>query len=203
MEGDRKRFSKGWFTGLVLGTMAAGGAAVYAVTIPNTFQDGQTASAAQVNQNFEALRDAINGTGPCDAGMTRVGPACVDTDAKVVTSVPAGCQPTGQGCSGIATGAGPGVPYSWGQALAACASAGKRLAHASEIIAGYNAGALSVDNGAYLYVDAAAAREAGAYAGTHLYNNAGTFELAGVNTPYTEQFPNAGAPNIVMTRCAR
>ncbi|BAU48092.1 hypothetical protein SVA_1530 [Sulfurifustis variabilis] len=212
MDGNRKRFSKGWFTGLVLGTAAAGGAAVYAVTLPHTFQDGQTASAAQVNANFAALRDALNGTGPCGSdadGMVRVGASCVDKDAKVVTAVPAGCEATGQGCAGIQVGAGPAVEFSWGQALAACTNAGKRLATAAEIIAGSNAGAITIADGSYSYVDASASRvdsgtgEPLVYAGTFVQFGptatlpSGAFGLAGTNTPYTEQF------DTVMFRCAR
>lgn len=206
MEGNRKRFSKGWFTGLVLGTVVAGGAAVYAVTLPHTFQDGQTASAEQVNANFQALSDAIDG---CTTDMVRIGASCVDTDAKFVTSVPAGCTATGQGCADIETGAAASGTFSWGQALAACTNAGKRLATAAEIIAGVNAGTITLAPGSYTYVEASASRvNAGdgaplPYAGTFLQIGPtgtlsdGTFGLAGTNTPYTEQF------DTVSFRCAR
>lgn len=210
MEGSRKRFSKGWFTGLVLGTVAAGGAAVYAVTLPHEFQDGQVASAAQVNANFAALRDAINGTGTCDQGMSRVGPSCVDTNASFATPA-ADCNRTGQGCTtaNLTVGGTLTTPFSWAQALAACTNAGKRLARASEIIAGHNAGVFSIPAfpavGSTLYVDAAAAREGGQpYAGTHLSLSGGQFELLGTSTAYDEPFPDPNVPNSeVAFRCAR
>lgn len=205
MEGNRRRFSKGWFTGLVLGTAVAGGAAVYAVTIPHAFQDGQTASAAQVNANFEALRDAINGSGPCADEMVRVGSSCLDTTASYIASIPAGCEPTGRGCAAIVTGASPGVPFSWGHAVAACNNAGKRLATGREIIAGFNAGSITVAEQSFLYSDSSAARSDAPYAGTHVYlGQGGTFQLGGTQTSYTELFPNAQLPNsIVGFRCAR
>lgn len=202
MNTSKKRFSLGWHIGLALGVVAGTGAAVYAVTIPNTFTDGQTASAAAVNANFQALKDAIDG---CTTDMVRVGSSCVDKDAKLITDA-TGCQPTGQGCATATTGpaTGTGVSFSWGQAVAACTAAGKRLASGREIIAAHHSGAITVANGAYQYVDASAARDGFTYAGTFvLLRTDGTFELGGTNTPYTEQFPNTGAPNTVAFRCAR
>ena len=195
MEGDRKRFSKGWFTGLVLGSVTAVGAVAYAVTIPHTFRDGQTASATEVNANFEALRNAIDG---CTAEMARVGSTCVDTTAQVITDT-AGCPTSGQGCSAVVTGTSAAVPYSWGQALAACTNAGKRLATSREIIAGFNAGALSIAPDALVIVDATAATPLGQpYAATHLKLGANGFELLGTQqTPYTQQF------DTWTFRCAR
>jgi hypothetical protein len=201
MERDRKRFSRGWFTGLVLGTVAAGGAAVYAVTIPHTFQDGQTARAQQVNENFEALRTAIDA---CQDGMVRVGSTCIDSEAQVATSIPPECQPGGQGCSGIVTGTGPGIPYSWGQAVAACTNAGKRLATGREVIAAFNAGLITLAENTFLYADASAARNDLPYAGTYVVlRPGGIFQLGGTTTSYTEAFPNPNANVTVAFRCAR
>jgi len=39
------------------------------VTLPHTFQAGETLSAADLNANFEALRDAVN-DGNCPRGFT-------------------------------------------------------------------------------------------------------------------------------------
>lgn len=205
MNTSKKRFSLGWHIGLALGVVAGTGAAVYAVTIPNTFTDGQAASAAAVNANFQALKDAIDG---CTTDMVRVGSSCVDTAAKLITDA-TGCQPTGLGCAAATTGpaaTATGVPFSWGQAVAVCTAAGKRLATGREIIAAHHSGAITVDSGAneaYQYVDASAARDGSPYAGTFvLLRTDGTFELGGTQTPYTEQFPGT-VPNTVAFRCAR
>lgn len=178
MEGDRKRFSKGWFTGLVLGTMAAGGAAVYAVTLPHTFQDGQTASAAQVNANFAALRDALNGVGPCAAAnesdeMVRVGSVCIDKNpaslfdgpgagANALASIPATCATDGTGCDGIyaQSRATPGAlkdgtQVSWARAARACANSGKRLPTAGEWATAKSMGIISLPADAGEWVDGA------------------------------------------------
>lgn len=206
MDSNRKRFSLGWYTGVILG-IAASGAAVYAVTLPHNFTDGSTASAAQVNANFQALKDAIDG---CTTDMVRVGSTCVDKDAQVATTVPPGCQPTGKGCNAIvvqsqATAGNTNLPFSWGQAVAACTNAGKRLASGREIIAAYNAGAVTIADGSYLFVDASAARDAQEYAGTFAFlrnDGTGVFELGGTQTPYTQTWPNT-IPNVVAFRCAR
>lgn len=206
MKTTKKRFSLGWYIGLALGVAAGTGAAVYAVTLPNTFSDGQTASAAAVNANFQALADAING---CPSDMARVGSSCIDTAESYVTATTEGCAATGAGCasSAITVGTTPATPapfsYSWGQAVAACTNVGKRLASSREIIAAHNAGIITVAAGSYLYADATAARDGLPYAGTFVLLNGNTFELGGTNTPYTEQFPNTNAPNTVAFRCAR
>lgn len=200
MDGNRKRFSFGWYTGVLLGVTFSG-AVVYAVTLPHTFTDGSTASAAQVNANFAALSAAIDG---CATDMVRVGASCVDTAAQYITAAPgAGCSATGAGCAAGTltvgtTAATPPISFSWGQAVAACTNAGKRLATGREIIAGANAGAFTVDDGSFLYVDASAARGPGdAYAGTHIRPTGGVYELLGTQTAYTEGFTN------VAFRCAR
>lgn len=203
-----KRFSLGWYIGLALGVAAGTGAAVYAVTLPNTFSDGQTASAAAVNANFQALANAING---CPTEMVRVGSSCVDTQAQYITSATGGCATTGAGCaaSTITVASAPATPpfaYSWGQAVAACTNAGKRLATGREIIAASNAGSITVPDGSFQYVDASAARSGSdlAYAGTHVFLSGSTFGLGGTNTPYTEVFPKPGTNEpTVAFRCAR
>lgn len=206
MKTTKKRFSLGWYIGLALGVAAGTGAAVYAVTIPNTFSDGQTASAAAVNANFQALADAING---CPSDMARVGASCIDTAASYVTTATEGCAASGAGCTGsaITVGDAPATPtpfsYSWGQAVAACTNAGKRLASGREIIAAHNAGIITVPANSFLYADATAARDGQPYAGTFVFLSGSTFELGGTNTPYTEQFPNSNANNVVAFRCAR
>ncbi len=72
-----KRFSKGWFTGVILG-VATSAALVYAaaVNIPNTFTSGQTIIAQDMNDNFAALENCP-GNDANDA-MVRVGALCVD-----------------------------------------------------------------------------------------------------------------------------
>lgn len=168
MYGNRKRFSLGWYTGVILG-IAASGAAVYAVTLPHTFTDGTTASAAQVNANLEALRDAINGTGSCGTAnasdeMVRVGAFCIDKNpaalydgaaatANGVTSIPAGCNANGSGCTAIfaqsrATHAQnalrDGTQVSWARAARACANAGKRLPTAGEWATAHTMGVTAI-----------------------------------------------------------
>lgn len=211
MNTSKKRFSLGWHIGLALGVVAGTGAAVYAVTIPNTFTDGQAASAAAVNANFQALKDAIDG---CTTDMVRVGSSCIDTAAQYITAAPgSGCAATGAGCAASTLTVGtapatPPVPYSWGQALAACTNAGKRLATGAEIIAASNASIIAVSDGTVQYVDASAPRPDPngdlTYAGTHIFLTGSNFQLGGTNTPYTEVFPKAGTTDpTVAFRCAR
>lgn len=206
MDSNRKRFSYGWYTGVLLGVTFSG-AVVYAVTLPHTFTDGTTASAAQVNANFTALSNAIDG---CTTDMVRIGAGCIDTAAQYVTAAGGGCAATGAGCTGSAltVGAAPASPpfaYSWGQAVAACTNAGKRLATGREIIAAANAGAITVPDGSFQYVDASAARSGTdlSYAGTHIFLTGTTFGLGGTNTPYTEVFPKDGTEPTVGFRCAK
>lgn len=174
MDGNRKRFSFGWYTGVILG-IAASGATVYAVTLPHSFTDGTTASAAQVNANFEALRDAINGTGACGTAntadeMVRVGAFCIDKNPAAlydggaatsngVTSIPTGCNANGSGCTGIyaqsrathASGAlKNGTTVSWARAARACANAGKRLPTAGEWATAYTMGVTNITGGEWV-----------------------------------------------------
>lgn len=210
MDSNRKRFSFGWYTGVLLGVTFSG-AVVYAVTLPHTFTDGTTASAAQVNANFTALSNAIDG---CPGDMVRVGASCIDSAAQYITNVGTGCAATGAGCAASALTVGtapasPAIAYSWGQAVAACTNVGKRLATGREIIAASNAGAITVPTwdgtgepsaapaGAFHYADASAARPDAPYAGTHVVLQTDGFRLGGTNTPYTETF------TFVPFRCAK
>lgn len=213
MDSNRKRFSFGWYTGALLGVTFSG-AVVYAVTLPHTFTDGTTISASQVNANFTALSTAIDG---CPTDMVRVGASCIDTAAKYVTAAASGCGVSGAGCTGSTltvgtTPASPAFAYSWGQAVAACTSAGKRLASGAEIIAAANAQSIQVPDstsasptGSFQYVDASAARSGSdlSYAGTHLFLTSSTFGLGGTNTPYTEVFPKNSSEPTVAFRCAK
>ena len=55
------------------------------VSVPNTFQDGETLSADKMNANFNALRDAINNANPdCPRGYAKVGPAASFLPASIV-----------------------------------------------------------------------------------------------------------------------
>jgi hypothetical protein len=224
MNGHKKRFSLGWMVGVAVG-LGSSAALVYAVTVPHSFSNGDTASAAQVNANFEALAAAINGSGACTGNhpgdeMVRVGSSCVDkhraalfegtaANAAAVTAMPAGCNANGSGCSGVvaqsradAGGAlSGGNTISWARATTACANAGKRLATASEIIAASTTGAVTFVNNDTIWVDAASAAASGTpVRGTHLGFVSGGFQLLGVNTPYTETQPGWGG---VQFRCAR
>lgn len=204
MNGHNKRFSIGWTLGIALG-VASGAALVHAVTLPHTFTAGDTISASQMNENFETLNNAIDG---CPDGMARVGNGCIDTNAQLVTSIPPGCQPTGNGCTDIVAenaDTAAGVPYSWGQAVAVCTNAGKRLATPTELLAGANTGAITVPENSFTFANAAVARGSSvALAGAHVFvATGGQFRLGGTNTDYTEQFPNSNANVTVALRCAR
>ena len=80
---SKKRLSKGWLTGLVLGLMSSAALLVFAAAITsdlNQFTSGTTISSSQVNQNFDGIVKATYtcpGNDPTDE-MVRVGPLCVD-----------------------------------------------------------------------------------------------------------------------------
>jgi hypothetical protein len=191
MSSNKKRFSLGWITGIALG-IGSSGALVYAVTVPNSFTDGTTASAAQVNANFVALQDAVNGLpGQTCVGnsasdeMVRVGSACVDKnpaslfDGNAATStalgsVPVACLPNGSGCSGVfaQSRATPGTVTSitWAQAAVACANAGKRLITPSQLATAFALGVAALADGNSEWVDIVVA----AGGGTGTTNNTGS-----------------------------
>ncbi len=202
MNGSNKRFSTGWIIGIALG-LGTGAVLVQAAVTLETFTAGTPASAASVNANFQALKDAIDG---CPTDMLRVGSTCVDKEAQTATAA-AACKPTGEGCTATTLTVSAGAPstaLSWGQAVAACTNAGKRLATSREILTASHSGAITVADGTFLYVDAAAARAPAPgstvlpeVAGTHLLKETGLFKLLGTNTAYTETFTTVGF------RCAR
>ena len=75
-------------------------AIAYSASIPNSFSNGQTISSGAVNQNFQALADAINtGDVACPSSMLRSGSVCIDkyeasvwetTNAALIAKIKAG-----------------------------------------------------------------------------------------------------------------
>lgn len=113
----------------------------------NSFTAGETAVAADVNANFQALKDAINS---CSSGMVKVGSVCVDMyEASVWDNITGGtqygatsdnypCDNNGNDCSDTGqpakliyarsiSGVTPSAYITWFQAQQACANSGKRL----------------------------------------------------------------------------
>ena len=157
MSTNKKRFSRGWVIGIVLG-LGSSAAVVLASSVGITFSSGQTLTAADMNTIVSAVNqvqgNAGNGTcvtnaGDDASGMIRVGSICVDKNpaslwngtgatATAITAMPAGCSVEGTGCTGAnvivaLTKATPGTALkdataiTWAQAAAACANAGKHL----------------------------------------------------------------------------
>lgn len=145
---NKKRLSKGWLTGLVLGLVSSA-VVVYAtvVPIPNTFVGGQRISAAEMNENFDAIAS-------CPGDMWPVGTFCIDEFEASVWNVATGgtvgvnertsaaCNANGNNCSATDSagtpspfaifaqsrkGVLPAVNFTWFQAQQACANVGKRL----------------------------------------------------------------------------
>lgn len=146
MNGNNKRFAIGWMAGVALG-LGSSAALVYAVSIPNTFTSGQTASAQQVNDNFTALKNAVDAleTGADCTGddVVSVGALCVDKFRARADF--AACAADGSDCTVAAASTGEGAPtvdMSWAQAARACANAGKRLPSPSEWLAAFTSGEL-------------------------------------------------------------
>lgn len=164
MSTNKKRFSRGWAIGVVLG-LGSTAAVVLATTTGLTFTSGQPLTAADMNTIVTAVDqvqgNAGNGTcvtnaGDDAGGMVRVGSICVDknpaslwsgTDAAAtaITAMPAGCTVEGIGCTGAdvivaLSKATPGSALkdastiTYAQAAAACANAGKRLLSPGEWI---------------------------------------------------------------------
>ncbi len=114
----------------------------------NTFVSGETAVAADVNANFQALKDAINN---CPSDMVKAGSVCVDIyEASVWDSYTMDgtgtqygassddylCNDNGNDCSSSAANpiyarsiadVTPARYITWFQAQQACANSGKRL----------------------------------------------------------------------------
>jgi len=117
MSSIKKRFSLGLAVGLSLGL--AGGAA-YAGSIADTYTTGDTLTAAKMTNIKTAVGDndtritAIGaGTQTCLAGMTKVGPTCVDTVRQAANST-------------------------WSAAVDTCRAANKRLLTPGEYMAAKN-----------------------------------------------------------------
>ena len=152
---SKKRLSKGWLTGLVLGLMSSAALLVFAAAITsplNEFTSGTTISSSEVNENFDGIVKATYTCPGNDATdiMVRVGPWCVDKYEASVWDTAAGgatqfgvvndtypCDDNGNDCSEGAVGTAiyarseAGVPpaqhITWFQAQQACANVGKRL----------------------------------------------------------------------------
>ena len=124
-----------WILGIAL--VAINGVAL-AGNVSDTFTTGNQLTAQQMKN----IKDAINdndarvdgmqtGVPVCLAGMTRVGPTCVD-DARDAT------------------------PVTWIAAVNACNTAGKRLLTPGEYITARTAGVITGANGEFEWVDSVA-----------------------------------------------
>ena len=148
---SKKRFSKGWFTGVILG-IASSAALVYAaVTVPITvFTSGTTISSDDMNANFNAFGTSsfsCAGNGPTDI-MVRVGATCVDQFMARADFATLGCSADGMtNCDtvmAVSTNTGTAaVNMSWAQAQRACENANKRLLTPGEWLAAFTTGVLS------------------------------------------------------------
>ena len=171
MSSNKKRFSLGWAVGILLGLTCSAGV-VYA------FTDGETLTAAKMNELATNTGACIANAGDDANGMVRVGSICVDKNPAslwsstaasptAITSMPAGCTAEGTGCTGAnvivaLTKATPGTALkdataiTWAQAAAACANAGKHLLTPGEwMMARGNASIVGMTtDGAAEYVDA-------------------------------------------------
>jgi len=139
MSSNKKRFSLGWAIGISLGLTCSAGV-VYA------FTDGETLTAAKMNELATSTGACIANAGDDANGMVRVGSVCVDKNpaslwngtgagATAITAMPGSCTAEGTGCTGVValTKAAPGTALkdastvTYAQAAVACANAGKRL----------------------------------------------------------------------------
>jgi len=204
MSSNKKLFSPGWILGILLGLACSAGV-VYAGSIGTTYTTATPVDVTLMNDVKTAVNDndtrvtAIGaGTQTCLAGMTRVGPTCVDTVRQ-----------------------GPSV--SWETAVNTCRLANKRLLAPSEYIAartqdaagfGMNTnGQLEWVNtvGANFYDGSTPALQAGRLTVGYMGPATGTgaFPQPGGNIPAGEIFyaTNAGYDDaslgFVYFRCAR
>lgn len=137
MSGFNKLSFAGSILGIALGVAASGSA--LASPIADTYTTGDTLTAAKmtavktaVNDNDTRITAIGAGTQTCGAGMTRVGPTCVDTVRSAANT-------------------------SWNDAVNACRAANKRLLTPSEHIAARNQAAIALGmntNGELEWVDA-------------------------------------------------
>lgn len=97
---NKKSFTMRQVVGLLVIVFLGIGVMAYAVSIPNSFSNGQIISSGAVNQNFQALADAINtGDVTCPTSMVRSGTVCIDkfeasvwetTNAGLIAKIKAG-----------------------------------------------------------------------------------------------------------------
>jgi hypothetical protein len=137
MSSNTKLISRGWILGVSLGLVCSTGA-VFASDITDTYTTGDTLTAVKmtaiktaVNDNDARLDAIAAGTQTCGAGMTKVGPTCVDTVRQAANT-------------------------SWSGAVDFCRTANKRLLRPSEYLAAYNlnAAVFGMDtNGTFEWVD--------------------------------------------------
>lgn len=149
----KKRFTMPEAVALMVVAILTVTAAGDAVTLGlHTFDPGTTAKSNEVNENFQALADAIGGITSCIGNdpadkMIKVGPVCVDVYEASVWSGPQlptattvygitgddyPCQDNGNNCNGkifakSAAAVKPSRYITWFQAQQACANSGKRL----------------------------------------------------------------------------
>jgi hypothetical protein len=103
---------------------ALGAGAAHAGSIADSYATGDTLDAAKmtniknaVNDNDTRITALQNGTQTCGAGMTRVGPTCVDNTLQAATG-------------------------NWSVAVDTCRTANKRLLTPGEYVAAKNAGTI-------------------------------------------------------------
>lgn len=164
---NKKRFSRGWAIGVVLG-LGSTAAVVLAATTGLTFSSGQTLTAADMNTIAGAV-DQVQGNagnGTCVTNnasdvMVRVGPLCVDkyrasiytttasggtalADLSTVTTCNADGTDNAGACNIVAQSVNTtpidGSKITWAQAQRACTNAGKRLLTPGEWMAAYSSG---------------------------------------------------------------
>ena len=97
---NKKSFTMRQVIGLLTVVFLGIAVIAYAASIPSTFSSGQTISSSAVNQNFQALADAINtGDVACPSSMVRSGSVCIDkyeasvwetTNAALIVKIKAG-----------------------------------------------------------------------------------------------------------------
>ena len=97
---NKKSFTMRQVIGLLTIVFLGIAVIAYTASIPNTFSNGQTISSDAVNQNFQALADAINtGDVACPSSMVRSGSVCIDkyeasvwetTNAALIVKIKAG-----------------------------------------------------------------------------------------------------------------
>ena len=97
---NKMRFTMRQVVGLLTIVFLGIAVIAYAASIPSTFSSGQTISSSAVNQNFQALADAINtGDVACPSSMVRSGSVCIDkyeasvwetTNAGLIAKIKAG-----------------------------------------------------------------------------------------------------------------